>query len=447
MRVGFGTRRKAVLLAGISLGALGAAGTAQASGFALKEQSAEYQGASFAGSAARSDDPSTLFYNPAGMTQLPGYQVSISGSLILPQATLELGTASLNTPFGAVSAGGTVGRDAGENVVLPSFYATAQLAPDWHVGLAVTSPFGLATKYDGSSIARYYALTTSLTTYNFTPSVAWQALPTLSVAAGLQVETADARLSNAVDFGSIGALYRIPGYAPGRNDGVASLKGSDTQVGWQIGLLYEPVPGTKIGFDYRSPIFHKLTGSVSFQGVPTPLTAAPAFSPGNAVAKLVTPDTFSLSLAQDVGQVTLLASVDYTEWSRFKQLLATWPTGSSLTQENWVNTTMVALGADWRVSPDWTLRGGLAYDQTPVRDSTRTPRIPDDNRFWVSVGATWRPIPKLAISAAYTHIFVDSPNINLVDLGPGTPNYGRGNLQASYSNQIDILSLGGTFSF
>ena len=446
MYMGSWTARRAVLLAGVALGcSIGCAG-AQAAGFALKEQSAIDQGASYAGAAARADDPSTLFFNPAGITKLPGYQISISGSLIMPQSTLESGSASFNTPFGTLPLGGTTGQDAAETVLLPSFYATAEITPDWHVGLAVTSPFGLTTKYDTPSVARYYALTSNLRTYNITPSVAWQVVPQLSVSAGLQIQVANANLSQAVNYGAIGLALNPQlaalGYAPGKKDGIASVKGNDTAVGWQVGLLYEPLTGTRLGFDYRSPIFHNLTGDVTTQA-PYPLPSTVS----NGAAKLVTPDTFSFAVAQDVGDFTLLGSVDYTLWSRFKQLLVTSGGPDSLTQENWNNSVMVSVGADWRVAQQWTLRAGLAYDQTPVDNSFRTPRIPDNNRYWLSLGATWKPIPKLAISAAYSHIFVPSSSVNLVDLGPGTPNYLRGNLSATYDNQINIVSLQGTLAF
>lgn len=437
--------KKASLL-GVAL-AVAAAGTAHAAGFALKEQSAIDQGASFAGSAARADDPSTLFFNPAGMTQLPGYQVSVSGSLILPTATVDSGTASINTARGALPIGGTVGNNATLQALLGSLYATAEITPEWHVGLAVSAPYGLTTKYDTTSIARNYALTSFLRTYNITPSVAWQPLPELSVSAGLQIQVADARLSNAVDFGTLGAGLRIPGFVPGQGSGIATLKGDDTAVGWQVGLLYEPVKGTRIGVDYRSAVFHTLTGSVNFQGVPTPFTAIPSFQGGPAQAKLATPDVYSIGMSHDLGDVTLLAQVDYTMWSRFQNLLVTWPTGSSLTVEHWHNSVMPSIGADWRVAPEWTLRTGFAFDQTPVSSAERTPRIPDANRYWLSIGATWKPTPRLAISAAYTHIFLDSPTVNLVDAGPGTPNFLRGNLTAAYSGQINTLSLQGTLSF
>lgn len=444
--------RTAGLLAAMALGAtalqFGAGcGPAAAAGFALKEQSAIDQGASFAGASARADDPSTLFFNPAGMTQLPGYQISISGSLIAPQANLNSGFATANSPFGPLPLGGTASGEAAQDQLLPSFYATAEVAPDWHVGLAVNSPFGLTTKYDTNSAARYYALTSYLRTYDFTPSVAWRALPQLSVSAGLQVEVADARLSSAQDFGLIGAGLGIPGFAPGKNDGIATVKGNDTAVGWQAGLLYEPLAGTRIGFDYRSAVFHTLSGSVNFQGVPAPLTAVPTFAGGSGTAKVATPDIISLGVAQDIGDFTVLAQLDYTLWSRFKNLLVVWPTGTSLTQENWNNAVTASLGADWRVAPDWTLRTGVAFDQSPVTAADRTPRIPDNNRYWLSIGATWKPMPKLAISAAYTHIFVSNSSVNLADLGPGTANYLRGNLAAAYTGEINMVSLQGTFSF
>jgi long-chain fatty acid transport protein len=263
----------------------------------------------------------------------------------------------------------------------------------------------------------------------------------------LQIQVADARLSNAIDFGSIGAGLRLPGYAPGRRDGIATLKGDDTAFGWQVGLLYEPAPGTRVGFDYRSAVFHTLTGSVAFQGVPTAFRAVPNFQAGSITAKLATPDVYSIGFSQDVGDFTVLAQFDYTMWSRFRTLLATWATGSSLTLENWTNSAMVSAGADWRVAPEWTLRAGLAYDQTPVSQADRSPRIPDADRYWLSIGATWKPKPNLAVSAAYTHIFVDSSQVNLFDQGAGTPNFTRGNLAASYTGQINIFSLQGTLSF
>lgn len=406
------------------------------------------QGAAYAGAAARSDDPSTMFYNPASITKLPGYQVSAGLAGIFPQGTLASGTATTGALFRNTPYAGVTGTNSGLDAALPSFYATAQITDTLFAGLAITSPFGLATKYPTNSIARYYALTTDLRTVNIGPTIAWQATPQLSLGAGLNVETANAHLSNSVDFGAVGALKGLGplGYRPGSADGIATVKGNDTAVGWNVGLLFEPVPGTKIGIAYRSAMFHQLSGSLTYQNVPTLL--APGFQNAAATAKLPEPSTASVSLAQDFGKWTALADVTYTGWSQFKTLAAY--TGSTLattTVENFKNTVAISIGADYRLDDQWTLRGGTMYDPTPVQNAYRTPRIADQDRIWLSVGATYRPIPSLALTGAYSHLFAATSTVGLTDAGPGTPNFLKGNLNASYNLAIDIVSVQATYKF
>lgn len=434
--------------------ALGASGAAHAAGFSLKEQSAEAQGASYAGAAARADDPSTLFFNPAGMTKLAGYQISASLSGIMPNGTLNHGTATTGAyygPLGGKPFAGVTNTNSGVDAVVPAIYATAQIGDSWHVGLAITSPFGLATKYPTNSIARYYALTTQLKAVNIAPSVAWQITRQLSIGAALNVETADAHLSNSVDFGGIGflasrgALARA-GYVPGSKDGIATIKGNDTAVGFQIGALFEPADGTRLGLAYRSAVGHKLSGSIQYQTVPAAL--ATTFQNQPATAKVSEPQSVSLSLAQDLGDFTLLADYTYTGWSSFKSLQAY--TGTQLltqTVENFRNTSAISLGADYRLNKQVTLRGGVMWDQSPVQSMYRTPRIADTDRYWLSIGATYRPIPRLAISGAYSHLFANNPSVSLIDAGPGTPNFTKGNLSASYNVSVDIVSIQATYAF
>ena len=428
--------------------AAGLSSAAHASGFALKEQSAVDQGASYAGAAARADDPSTLFYNGAGITKLPGYQVSVGASMIFPSSILENGNASTGALLGGRPYGGVTGSDSGVNEILPSIYGTAQLTDTLFAGIAITSPFGLATKYPTNSIARYYALTTDLKTINIGPTLAWQVIPQLSLAAGINIETADAHLSNAVDFGAIGALNGLGrfGLLPGTADGIANVKGTDTAVGWNVGLLYEPLPGTRIGLAYRSAMFHQISGSLNYTGVPAPLAAG--FQNSSATAKVPEPSSASVSVAQQLGNWTALGDVTYTGWSIFQNLQAY--TGSTLatqTVEKFRNTFSVSLGADYKVSDQVTLRAGTMFDQSPVRNQYRTPRIADNDRYWLSAGMTYRPIPKLALTAAYSHLFVRDAAVSLTDAGPGTPNFIKGNLTASYKDAIDIVSLQAAYRF
>jgi long-chain fatty acid transport protein len=427
-------------LAAMLLPALFAAAAAHASGFALKEQSATYQGASFAGATARADDPATLFFNPAGITRLAGYQISLSTAAIMPTAQMTSGSATRNAFLGGTAINGSLTSDAAVNAIIGSVYATGHVSQDVAIGLSITAPYGLATKYGTNSIARYQALTSVLRTTDIAPAIAWQVLPTLSIGAAIHAEYAEATLSNAADFGAFLGL-------PGAADGIGTIKGHDTAYAWQIGLLWEPMPGTRIGADYHSAAFHKLQGNITYSGVPAPLR--PLFVSGTAAtAKLVTPDLFSVGVAQDFGRWTLLADASLTRWSHFNQLTAYYGTSRSLTQESWRDTFGMSAGADYRITDEVTLRGGLAYDQSPVPNSTRTPRVPDNDRFWMSVGASWAPTPRLSLSAAYTHIFVADGTVALADTGgPTSPSFGRGNLNAAYSNSIDIVSLQATLKF
>lgn len=424
--------------------------TAQAAGFQLLEQSAVAQGSSYAGAGARAEDPSTLFYNPAGITHLKGYQISISGSGIFPNGNLQSGTATTGAVLGNRPYTGTVGTNSGIDAFLPSMYATAQLSDTVYAGLAITSPFGLATQYSGTSIARYYALTTSLKTVNIGPSIAWRPIPQLSVAVGLNIEKADAHLSNAVDFGAVGAVSGLGkfGLLPGTNTGIATVRGDDAAFGWNAGILYEPLDGTRLGLTYRSSIFHKIDGSLNYEGVPALLSQSATFQNRGAVAKVPEPLTLSFSAAQDIGPVTLLGSATYTGWSIFKNLQAfTGSTVASATPENFRDTYALSLGADYHVNDQWTLRAGTLYDQTPVQKQFRTPRIADNDRYWASGGVTYMPMPNLALTAAYSHIFARDSSVNLVDAGPNTPNFLRGNLKATYNLSIDIVSMQASYKF
>lgn len=423
-----------------------AAGPAFAGGFFITEQSATYEGAAFAGAAARADDPSTLFFNPAGMALLPGIQVQVDGTYIDPQATITLGRASTAAVLGGTPISGTTGQGAALDAVVPDLYITAALGQSpWHVGFSVTSPFGLTTKYPSDSIARYYALTTTLRTQDYAASLSYQVAPTLALGASAIVESAQASLSSAINMGSIGLLHGLGPLAAGLPDGVSTLSGNSVAFGYQLGALWQPDPATHVGLSYRSPFFHTFRGNVTFQNIPA--FFAGAFQGSPTSLNLPEPDIISLGVTHEIGKWTLLAGLDWTHWGRFHSLYAAWPGGSTTTSEHWHDTWTASIGADYRLNDQWTLRGGFAFDQTPVSSTYVTPRIPDGNRYWLAVGATYKPTPRLSLSAAYVHIFVQPDSVNLTDAGPGTENFLRGNLSASYSEAIDIAALSATYAF
>lgn len=439
------------LLAGAALAGL--SGAAQASGYAVREQSAVAQGVSQAGSAARGDDPSMLFFNPAAQAWLRGTQVVSVASGIWPTAEFRSATASRTAVLGGGPISGSLGGDAGLDAFVPALYASTGLAPGWRVGIGITSPFGLVTKYPADFVGRYHALTSSLRTINVTPSVSWQPTPTLAFGAGLQIQHASAKLSSAVDFGGVGFLnpqLRAAGFRPGAFDGRSTIDGTDLAVGWQLGAQWQPLPGTRLGVGFRSSIAHTIEGSARFEGVPGPLQGQTAFQNTGGRARITTPDSLTLGVSQRVGaRWTLLAGAEWTNWSRFQQLVISFANNraDSVTEERWRDAWFLSAGAEYRATDTLTLRAGVAWDQSPVRTETRTPRIPDTDRYWLSAGLTWQARPNIALTAAYTHVFADDARIELRDRGPGTSDFLRGNLDATARASVNILSVQARYTF
>lgn len=445
-----GLRLVGTRAAGIGIGTLALAGQAGATGFELREQSAVGQGAAFAGAAARNDDPSMVYFNPAAMSSLPGLQGAAIGSAIFPTAEAKSGNATRNAALGGAPISGTVGGDIGLDAFVPAMHTTLQLAPDWHVGLSVTSPWGLVTKQAEDSIARYHALTSSLRTVNITPAVSWQVSPSLSLGAGLQIQYARARLSNGVDFGAIGTAQRLPGFVPGGRDGRATVTGDNTAVGFTLGAQWQPLANTRLGLAFRSAVFHALSGDAGFQGVPSPISLSPDFANTAARAKLVTPETVTLGVTQRLSERwSVLAGLEWTNWSRFRDLTVNFANGRapSVTEERWRDSIFASIGGEYRWTEALTLRAGFAYDQTPVRSADRTPRIPDNDRYWLSAGASYQLSRSITLSAAYTHIFAPDATVNLQDPGPNNTNLFRGNLTSNYNASVDILTAQLRFAF
>lgn len=426
---------------------LAASGDAAASGYAVREQSAVGQGSSFAGATARADDPSFMFFNPATLGWLSGTQAAVVGSYIRPESEVESGTATRAAILGGSPITGGLGGDAGLNAFVPAVYTSAQLSPEWAIGLSVTSPFGLVTKYDTDFIGRYHALTSTLRTVNVAPTVSYRPVPWLSIGASLQIQHAYARVSNAVDFGAVGALAGFAlggGLRPGAADGRATVRGDDIAVGWTLGAVWEPADGTRVGVSFRSALFHKLEGDAYFQGAPGSFANRGAFQNTDARAKLTTPENLSFGVAQRLGERwTLLGDLSWTNWSRFRELRVDFESGRApnVSEQNWRDTWSLALGAEYHATDALRLRAGGAYDQSPARDAYRTPRIPDSDRYWLSVGASYWALRNVELTAAYTHVFADDAKVRLRDRGPGTNDFLRGNLDLNYGASVDIVAV------
>ncbi|MEZ5838251.1 MAG: outer membrane protein transport protein [Geminicoccaceae bacterium] len=414
---------------------------ARAAGFALKEQSATAQGNAFAGAATEAADASYMFFNPAALGRLERMEATASVTYISPTSKLKRANASSAT--GVPFTGSGDANDIGEGGMIPALYGVAPLNDDWRIGIAITAPFGLKTEYDGGWVGRYHGVMSELQSVNINPVVSYNPTPWLSVAGGLQVQYMKAKLTNAVDFGTISGL------GAGAFDGFADLKGDDIAYGYNLGAIAEPVEGSRFGIAYRSSVNHTLRGDVDFD-VPAVLQPAlgATFAHTNIDADFKSPASVTMGIAQDVtDKLTLMAGATWTKWSNFDELRIEFQSDlpDNVTEEKWDDQWSFAVGATYKANDQLTLRAGGAFDQKALDTEYRTPRIPDNDRFWLSTGMSYDYTDSVSVSLGYTHIFVQDANIRLKATDPG--NGTRGNLDARYDSDIDLIALSGTFRF
>lgn len=423
------------------------AAQAQGAGYAIKEQSGQALGNAFAGSTAGAGDISYMFFNPAALARQSGHQILAIGSYIAPRAKFS-SSGSTNILSGG-NTGGNGGNDIAQDALVPAFYGMLEVTPALKLGLGLNAPWGLVTEYDNDWVGRYHAQKSALSTLNINPAAAYRLNDWFSFGAGFQAQYIDAELTNAVDFGT----FDVTNYAnafggtPGADDGRSKITGDDWGFGYNLGVLIEPVAGTRIGVAYRSMIAHQLEGDADFdlggavgQGISG---ASGLFQDTGVTGSVKTPETVSFGFHQDIGaHFSIMGEAAWTHWSRFRELRFIFDNpaqADGVTDESWSNAWFFAGGVTYRPDGDWTLRAGVAHDQTPIKDNFRTPRIAGEDRTWIATGLGYKPTANLSIDIDYTHIFVKQPTLKLTTAGAG--NTFKGNLSGRYDSAIDILSL------
>jgi len=431
----------------LALSAIAASGVASAAGFYVQEQSAAGVGRAQAGNVAAADDASTIYFNPAGMTQLPGVQVDQGISLIVPDASLTDQGSTVHSPFaGTTKPGGGNGGNPGSASPLGNFYASAQIpdAPVW-VGFGLTVPFGFAAKYAQNSFARYDSIDSYVETFDFAPTIAIKFNDWLSFGIGLDEQYAYVKLRSAVpDPLAIGG----PSIA---TDGRLTLTGHTWTTGFNGGLLITPQPGTKIGLSYRYGIQHNIRGSVTVANLGGPLSAANQQVTG--LASLDLPDIVQAGFSQAITpELTILGEFDFYTWSNFQAIdikTQSPSLGNLLTAENYRDSYSFSLGAEYQLDPQWKLRGGIKYDQTPTVDGFRDTRVPDADRYWIATGFHYAYNDHIGIDASYAHLFLDDSSINVNrSFFTTVPSIlTTANIRAEAHVSIDILAAGLTYKF
>jgi long-chain fatty acid transport protein len=385
---------------------------ALAGAFFHEAQSLKSAGRASAGAPAVAADASTIFLNPAGMTQLSKAQVQVGSSLLMPRGEVENRGSTAQTPGtggAVVPMTGTRNGHPYDPAIMPHLYAALPLVNGrvW-LGLGVSAPFGLVTDYQEDWFGRYDSIKSELTTIDIAPTLALRIIEWLSIGVGVDVQRADATLENAVPNPI------APGGPTPATDGRFRAQGDDWSVGFNVGLVIEPTPRTRIGLHYRSAIEHQLDGDATLSGLAPPLDAQNGTA--DASAELDLPAIASIGVAHEVTpDLTLLGHVAWYGWDSFDEIRVRFDDGRAdvVEPQNYRDTWAIGLGAEYRLTDAWTLRGGVSYDQTPTRNGFRNTRVPDGDRYWIAIGASYELSDRIGFDLGYGHRFFEDVDIDL----------------------------------
>lgn len=426
-------------------------GTATAASFYIIESSASRLGNAFSGTASAAEDASTVFFNGAGMTRLDEPAVQLDGHFIRPEADFE--NDGSTTATGAPLSGSDGTTD--DSALVPNFYYTTPLNDTASFGLGINAPFGLTSEYDDDWVGRYHATNSELETVNINPSVAIQATDRVSLGFGVNYQSIDATLENEVDSASActaaggtatNCAATHGGFGNRDNDSSVEITGDDRSFGFDLSLLYEFDRDTRVGLSWRQGVDYTLEGRVSFDES-TSCAADPfcngATTDGDIRASVELPDIITLSGTHGIGDEWRIdADIAWYEWESIQQLRIERPNGQEVSTLDleYENTFRYSLGGTYTGLDSTTLRAGVAFDESPITSpETTTPRVPDGDRTWITVGANFVMSDSASIDVGYAHLFVDEVEVNNTEQG--------NTLRGEFDPTVDILSVAANWRF
>lgn len=383
--------------------AAAATSAAFAAGFQLTEQSSLGLGRAYAGAGIVGDDLSAVHYNPAGMTLLPGTRFQAGGVWIDVDAPIKTANDSEN------------GRLKGQ--IIPAGYTTHQVNDSLWLGFGMTVPFGMGTQYSKDWEGTSRGNESMILTFDMNPSFAWKVSEFISVGGGVSVQYAKAKLGLGLDAGMLNSA------AAGIHAGNAKLEADSWDWGYNLGVMISPTEKLRFGLSYRSSIEHNAEGDMKFSNMTGMLKDLDGFT-FSSKATVETPDTVMLTGTWEAtDSLRLSGLVRWANWSNFKNLVVDNELPASVAgkigqvspnavgkiakheiQNDWEDTWLFSVGADYAVNSNWTVRGGIAYEKDPIADQTkRMAVIPDTDRLWLTLGSTYKYNDQLQfdVGAAY----------------------------------------------
>lgn len=433
---------------------------AEAGSFQLPTDNAAGWARANAGGSLFANDPTAVYNNPAAMAFFTAPVLQITGTGIRPSAQFQgQFKDSQGNPVSGNNPNGF-----GKFIPFPNMAFAAPINDRLTVGGSLTVPFGLVSEYNPTWQGRYFGTKTSLQSIAVSVSAGFKVNDQFAIGVGVVGQRTKAQLNTMLDTtGTAAALTggaTIPLYGPPQTaDAQLNVNVKKNAVGYFVGFEFKPTTADSIGMSYHSRIGQKLSGNYKLYGGATamaliqggplqfPTAGLPLLNPagGQASATLDTPAFASLDWLHAFNdRLSIAGSVKWTQWSSFKALTLT-SNGQTLVSlpQDYKNSMAYAIGGDYKLNAQWTLRAGVGYDETPTSIVSRDPRIPDGSRRLIGFGVGYQATDHMGIDLGYQHQFVSDASANLtnpVSLGAGT-------VVGKFKDHGDVVSLTGTYQF
>lgn len=380
-----------------------------AGGFQINEQGTKALGMGGA-FVAQADDPSALYFNPAGITQLDRAHLSLGVSPITPSASFESDITGETT-------------DADESsFYIPNFYYTMKNTDKISTGLAVFSNYGLATEWPENWEGRYITGGTKaeIITMTINPNIAYKVTDKLSVAAGVDIQNLDVTLENKLKmFPSEGGTVML------NSDGNSELTADDWAYGWNAAIHYKITEKWKAGVSYRSKIKHEIDDGTADLSLPEGEFIGGGAVPAMNIQKtgsteLTLPEILYIGTSYEIGKFTFELDGQWTGWSSYDELKIEFEDGTQQTSpKDWEDVWAIRLGAQYSVNKILDLRLGVIRDNSPIPDDTVDPLVPSGDRWLYAVGLGFN-FDRLTIDVAYNYLDDENRDFDN-EVGKGAP--------------------------
>ncbi|WP_321463917.1 outer membrane protein transport protein [uncultured Vibrio sp.] len=389
---------KTLLSMTVALSLLGTASATHAAGFQLAEFSATGLGRAYAGEAAMADNASAQWRNPAMLTYLEGTQVSVGAIYVNPNLDVNGDVDFYGNNIPASS------DDFAHDAIIPNFYLSHQYNDEFAVGLALGTNYGMETDLGTGFAASHFGNEASVTTMEANLNAAYKINDAVSIGGGVRYILGEG------SFGATTPEKNVAGLP--QDTTLKYMEGDDTAWGWQVGTAWQINDNHRVGFAYKSEVELKLQGHA--EGIGFGFGTRLPQTRDNGYMYLTLPATAELASYHQVTDLLALhTSFNWTDWSSFEKLEAHLDTAGThmVKVENWKDNYRFAVGATYQFQPKLALRTGIAYDTSAVSDKNRTITIPETDRTWLSIGATYDWTKDFSLDAGFTYIIAKDASI------------------------------------